>query len=446
LAVVAVAASYASRVGFEAWVGPGLSTFVTFYPAVMIAALLGGIGPGLLATALTVVIVAIWVMPPTGQLAIAEPVNQLALTLFCCMGLFMSWVAELVRRNQVKAAAFDHTEALQESEKRFRALVQASSDLIYRMGPDWTELRYLIGRDFIADKDAASDTWFQTYIPADEQPRVLAAVNQAICTKSTFELEHRVLRDDGSLGWVFSRAVPIIDADGRIIEWIGSASDITEQKAADERIKILLREVNHRAKNLLSVVQAIASQTAATSNRDDFLKRFFDRLQALAANQDLLVKNKWHRIELADLVRVQLAHFESLKGNRIALEGPPTVITAKAAQCIGMAVHELATNAAKYGALSGSEGTIRIAWTLDQEGAGKDRLCLSWTERGGPEVRPPTRRGFGTTVIERIPRIELAAEVSLDYAPSGVTWHLSCPANNVLEPAGAEVGGEKAPT
>jgi PAS domain S-box-containing protein len=207
-------------------------------------------------------------------------------------------------------------------------------------------------------------------------------------------------------------------------------------RESEEQIKLLLREVNHRAKNLLSVVQTIAAQTAAASDRDEFMSRFSERLRALGANQDLLVRSRWQNIELASLVRAQLAHFGELIDNRISIEGPRAFISAGAAQTIGMALHELATNAAKYGALSGSEGTVEIAWAVHRDGAGKDVFCLSWTERGGPEVRPPTRRGFGTTVIERVPRMKLKADVRLDYAPSGVTWLLSCPPNEVLEPAG----------
>jgi PAS domain S-box-containing protein len=128
-------------------------------------------------------------------------------------------------------------EALRESEGRFRALVEASSDAVYRMNPDWSEMRQLRGRDFIADTEEPNRTWLQKYIHPDDQPRVTAAIAEAVRTRGIFELEHRVLRVDGTLGWTFSRAVPLQDANGEIVEWLGAASDITERKQAEEALR-----------------------------------------------------------------------------------------------------------------------------------------------------------------------------------------------------------------
>ncbi|MGO9893556.1 MAG: PAS domain S-box protein [Bryobacteraceae bacterium] len=128
-------------------------------------------------------------------------------------------------------------EALRDSEERFRAQVTASSDAVYRMSPDWSEMRQLRGRDFIADTKTPSRAWLQEYIHPDDQPRVMAAIDEAIRSKSVFELEHRVLRVDGTLGWTFSRAIPIEDANGEIVEWFGAASDITERRQAEEALR-----------------------------------------------------------------------------------------------------------------------------------------------------------------------------------------------------------------
>jgi len=125
-------------------------------------------------------------------------------------------------------------DALRESEERFRALVMASSDVVYRMSPDWSEMRQLHGRNFIADTETTIRTWLQEYIPEEDQPGVLAAINHAIQSKSIFEMEHRVRRVDGTIGWTASRAIPLLDADGAIVEWFGAASDITERKEAEE--------------------------------------------------------------------------------------------------------------------------------------------------------------------------------------------------------------------
>jgi PAS domain S-box-containing protein len=147
--------------------------------------------------------------------------------------------------------------ALRESEERFRAQVTASSDVVFRMNPDWSEMRQLRGRDFITDTEAPSHSWLQTYIHPDDQPRVLAAIDKAIRTKSTFELELQILRVDGTLGWTFSRAVPLQDANGDIVEWLGAASDITGRKLAEEAL--------NKQRQLLEVtLQSIGDAVLAT--------------------------------------------------------------------------------------------------------------------------------------------------------------------------------------
>jgi len=235
---------------------------------------------------------------------------------------------------------------------------------------------------------------------------------------------------------------PIRDPAGKVTGVSTIVRDITERKRHDEKVQLLLREVNHRSKNMLALVQAIASRTAAPDHRE-FMKRFSDRLSALAASQDLLVSSGWQGVEMGALARSQLSHFEELIDDRIKLFGPPLKLSASAAQVIGMALHELATNAGKYGALSCATGVIEIEWRLGRGEAGAERLELTWTEHGGPAVSKPTRSGFGTTVIELIPRMELDADVELDYTPQGVRWRLGCPAERALEILGERAGTAK---
>lgn len=208
--------------------------------------------------------------------------------------------------------------------------------------------------------------------------------------------------------------------------------DRTEaHKLAEQQIRLLMTEVNHRSKNLLSVVMAIAQQTAASSPRE-FVKRFSNRVQALAVNHDLLVKSQWRNIETSELISGQLAHFGDIVGKRILVGGPPLRLRSATAQSIGMVVHELSTNAVKYGALSSDEGRIEITWEID--GSGTEPLFLvRWTERNGPPIVAPTYRGFGTTVVTRMVEMSLDGETELDYAPTGLTWKFACPLKNAME-------------
>jgi PAS domain S-box-containing protein len=238
--------------------------------------------------------------------------------------------------------------------------------------------------------------------------------------------------------WSFITTSLGAQSDGRCV-FICVAQDVTERKAHEEQIQLLMREVNHRAKNMLSLVQAIARQTVA-SNPEDFIERFTDRIQALAANQNLLVRKEWRGVDVEDLARAQLAHFADLVGSRITVHGPAVRLNAVAAQAIGLALHELATNAGKYGALSLDAGRVDVCWRLDG-----DVFAMSWAERNGPPVSPPKRQGFGTTVVDSMAKHTVGGEAELNYAPSGLTWRLTCPAANAAEPVRNESnlrGGE----
>jgi PAS domain S-box-containing protein len=251
--------------------------------------------------------------------------------------------------------------------------------------------------------------------------------------------EYRVRRRDGEVRWVEVHWLAHFEGaqhERGIASVVGTVQDITQRKEREEREHLLMREVNHRTKNMLSVVDAIAHQTAIT-RPEDFVERFSERIQALAANQDLLIQNEWHGVEIEDLVHAQLAHFGGLVGSRIAVHGPKLRLKAASAQPIGLALHELATNAGKYGALSTDTGRVDISWGIEG-----NTFSMSWTEREGPPVSASKRCGFGTIVMEAMVERSVDGAVELDYAPSGLSWRLVCPAANVLEPANFQVEGE----
>jgi PAS domain S-box-containing protein len=240
--------------------------------------------------------------------------------------------------------------------------------------------------------------------------------------------EHRIRRG-GEVRWVEVHRLAYFEDAGhglRAEHDVGTIQDITGRKEREEKEELLMREINHRAKNMLSVVEAIAHQTAA-KNPEDFIERFSERIQALSANQDLLVRNEWKGVDIGDLVHAQLAHFADLIGSRIAVQGPKLCLNPASVQAIGLALHELSTNAAKYGALSTDRGRVDISWESDGH-----TLTMSWIESDGP-ASPPKQRGFGTIVLEAMVERSVGGEVELDYAPSGLTWRLTCPAANVLE-------------
>jgi PAS domain S-box-containing protein len=274
-------------------------------------------------------------------------------------------------------------------------------------------------------------------VHANDAERIRAAFQTARdpTDPRPYALEFRLQRGDGEVRWAQVHWLASFEGAGRerqAASVVGIVADVTERNEREEREHLLMREVNHRAKNMLSVVDAIAHQTA-TRNPKDFVKRFSERIQALSANQDLLVRNEWNGVGVEDLVCAQLALFADLIGARIRVHGPKLRLRAASAQAIGLALHELATNAGKYGALSTATGRVDVRWGTDD-----DTFAMSWTEREGPPVSAPSRRGFGTIVMEAMTKRSVDGAVDLDYAPSGVTWRLTCPAANALEPSERE--------
>jgi PAS domain S-box-containing protein len=265
----------------------------------------------------------------------------------------------------------------------------------------------------------------------DDLERVLADREAALnpADPKPYAHEYRIRRR-GQVRWVDAHGLAYFEGTGRerrAVSFIGTVADITQRKEREERERLLMREVSHRAKNMLSVVDAIAHQTA-TRNPEDFIERFSERIQALAASQDLLIRSEWHGAEVEDLVCAQLAPFADLIASRIMVRGRKGRLRAAGAQAIGLALHELATNAGKYGALSTDTGRVDISWTVDS-----DTFTMSWVERDGPPVSAPERRGFGTIVMEAMAERSVNGKVDLDYAPSGLTWRLTCPAADALE-------------
>ena len=267
----------------------------------------------------------------------------------------------------------------------------------------------------------------------DDAARVRDGFREALARGvDYYEVEYRIIRpSDGELRWIFGRGRTVRDGAGEPVRYSGVDIDVTERKRAEEHVRLLMNELNHRANNLLTVVQALAHQTADSTDTKAFAKRLTQRIAGLAASNNLLISGKWQGVELATLVRSQLAPFVTDLERRVALAGPSLSLTPTAAEAIGMALHELATNAVKHGAL-GARGTIRIEWSIEKR-PGHGFFSLAWREEGGPPVATPHRSGFGRTVIERMIAQALEGWATLDFAPSGVVWRFTCPAHCALE-------------
>ncbi len=224
--------------------------------------------------------------------------------------------------------------------------------------------------------------------------------------------------------WVTSS--PMRDADGRVIGSSFILRDVTPHKQREDHVRFLMRELTHRSKNLLAVIQAMARQSLTSGlPPEEFVRRFGERLAALAGSHDLLSSVDYKGASLMELIRSQLNHYEDLFGTRIVLDGADVLLRPEAAQNIGIALHELSTNAAKYGALSNETGTVTIAWGF--QGTPR-RFAMSWREAGGPPVVAPTRKGFGTIVMDRTTGSGMGGKSAVSFEPGGVVWSIDVPA------------------
>jgi PAS domain S-box-containing protein len=280
-------------------------------------------------------------------------------------------------------------------------------------GPD-ADVPAMLARVLPEDRALACEAAAAALNPLDPKP---------------FVGEYRIQRTEDDTRWIQIYGMATFEGAGAARYaslMVGTASDITERKRAEEQQQLSMRELSHRTKNLLSVVQSIANQTAASSPTG-FVERFSQRIQALSASLDLLLHSEWRGVEIEALVRAQLAHFADLIGDRIMIAGPPLSVTPSAAQSIGMALHELATNAGKYGSLSDDHGSVTIDWRIDD-----DQFSIGWIEQHGPRVKPPKRRGFGSTIISTVAEHSVGGEVEMTYDVSGVVWRLRCAASKAL--------------
>jgi PAS domain S-box-containing protein len=269
------------------------------------------------------------------------------------------------------------------------------------------------------------------HVHPDDRDRVYLESAEAFAGETEyFEVEHRIIRQDGAQRWLAGRFQIERSADGEAIEATAVYMDITERKWVEERQRLLLDELNHRVKNTLSTVQSIAVNTRRGSpSPEEFGEMFQARIAALAGAHDLLTQGSWEGASLGDVVERTLSPYVSMgedEAPRILMGGPRVRLSPNAAVTLNMAFHELATNAVKYGALSNAEGRLDVLWTVDRSKS-EPAVELIWNERGGPPVLPPERRGFGSRLLEQGLARELDGEVDLRYEKKGLTGRIRLP-------------------
>jgi two-component sensor histidine kinase len=258
----------------------------------------------------------------------------------------------------------------------------------------------------------------------DDRARFEAAIARAL-QNGVYEAEYRHVRADRAVVWLYDKGLVHRDDAGQPLELIGVSMDVTARKAAEERQKLLAAELDHRAKNMLALVVALVRMTRAASI-PEFVKAVQGRIRALARAHALLSESRWAGADLRRLVEEELAPFRAREEGRVRMSGPTVTLAPPAAQALAMALHELATNAVKYGALSAPAGRVGVAWTLEPQ-----RLVLRWSETDGPPASPPVRRGIGTAVIEKSITYQLNGAVEFTWDSEGLACEMVVPLEKV---------------
>jgi PAS domain S-box-containing protein len=347
--------------------------------------------------------------------------------------------AELEDRVRARTAEVEKShERLLESEQR-RSLALAAG----KMGSwdwDWISGNWLWDegqyRIFGVDPAtfAVTPANVQTLLYPEDIDELRKAMAHFEKGTRSYETEFRIRRPDGGVRWCVGTAAATLDEDGRVVRVSGVTIDITERKHAEERQNLLTREVDHRAKNALALAQSIVRLTRA-DNVKTYVNAVEGRINALARVHTILSLSSWQGAEMSRLLSEELAPYSV--SARIRLTGAEVHLQPATAQTLALALHELVTNSAKYGALSSLSGQLSIDWQVDDE-----TLALTWEERGGPEVREPTSRGFGTRSLMASVESQLGGQAVFDWQTEGLVCRLQVPL--VRKPSGsAELSGQR---
>jgi PAS domain S-box-containing protein len=323
-----------------------------------------------------------------------------------------------------KATGIGEQARLSEAAQRLAAIVESSDDAIVSKDLNGIIATWNRGAEQVFGYQAAEVVGkpITILIPEDqhdEEPAILDRIRRG---ERIDHYETIRRRKDGTLINVSLTVSPITDPTGRIVGASKIARDITERKRSEERIQLLVREIDHRAKNLLALVQATV-HLAEADTPQQLKKAIEGRIQAIANAHALLAQTRWTGADLKTMVQLELAPYEKAGDQRSEIAGPALMLESSAAQAMAILLHELATNAAKYGALSTATGRVAVTWSLSPD----RQLAFQWSERGGPPVAPPRRRGVGTRVIEQVVNGQMMGELRLDWRGDGLVCEVRVP-------------------
>ena len=275
--------------------------------------------------------------------------------------------------------------------------------------------------------ESSRSEWKRRVHPEDLTRKVAVESKAIRERRGEYSAEYRIARH-GEVRWIESRGFISYDSDGSPQRIIGVNIDITERKQAEEHQRVLIAELDHRVKNVLATVSAVAGQTLATSSSmSHFVAALDGRIRSMATAHELLSTRQWQGMPMAELLRREFAAYAS--SNNTKIDGPEIMLSAEAGQAMAMVIHELVTNAAKYGALSTQSGHVSVRWYRKLNGS--PQFVLVWQETGGPRVEAPRKSGYGTGVVRDLIPYEFGGTVDLSFAPEGVRCRLEIPFDRV---------------
>lgn len=341
---------------------------------------------------------------------------------------------DITRSKRLDLMRTDLSKRLAETLQRFNLALRSERIVVFSQD---LELRYTwVNSDETQVGSVLGRTDYEILPEADRGP-ILNLKKEVIGQKAPASAEVGV-GQGAERRWYDLHIEPTLSPDGEVLGVTGASIDITHRKRNEEQMRLVMRELTHRTKNLLAVVIAIARQTSQQAGSvDAFVPALVSRLRALSAAQDLIVADDWAGVNIADLMQVLVNQHGGFPAGRVALAGPAIRLSPEAAQNLGLAIHELASNAAQFGALSATKGVVDATWR-EAEMDGKHVLVLDWQESGGPSVETPSRDGFGMMVIRRNLTRALAADVDLTFAAEGLQARITVPLDVVAPMVGAD--------